>query len=199
MIEQETAGFGASGRNGGWCVGELAAGIDALAAVSDRARALRLVRSMFETVDEVGRVCVAEGIDCGFAKGGTVRVARNGAQLARQRKEVEHHHAAGLSDDDLRVLDRTEAHQRLAATDVVGGVFFARTAALHPAQLVHGLAGAVERRGSPSPRARPPLESLPGRWIPITGGLRAPTIVRATEAYTASLDGETRTLAPLYR
>ena len=146
MIEQETAGFGASGRNGGWCVGELAAGIDALAAVSDRS-ALRLVRSMFETVDEVGRVCVAEGIDCGFAKGGTVRVARNGAQLARQRKEVEHHHAAGLSDDDLRVLDRTEAHQRLAATDVVGGVFFAHTAALHPAQLVHGLAGAVERRG----------------------------------------------------
>ncbi|MGH9233489.1 MAG: NAD(P)/FAD-dependent oxidoreductase, partial [Acidimicrobiales bacterium] len=95
VIEQETAGFGASGRNGGWCVGELAAGIDALAAVSDRARALRLVRSMFETVDEVGRVCVAEGIDCGFAKGGTVRVARNDAQLARQRKEVEHHHAAG--------------------------------------------------------------------------------------------------------
>jgi glycine/D-amino acid oxidase-like deaminating enzyme len=198
VIEQETAGFGASGRNGGWCVGDLAAGIDALAAVSDRARALRLMRAMFETVDEVGRVCVAEGIDCGFAKGGTVRVARNDAQLARQRKEVEHHHAAGLSDDDLRVLDRTEAHQRLAATDIVGGLFFAHTAALHPAQLVHGLACAVERRGVTIAERTTATRIAAGVVDTDHGRLRAPTIVRATEGYTASLDGEARTLAPLY-
>jgi Lhr-like helicase len=70
-----------------------------------------------------------------------VRLARNEAHLSRQRDEVEHHHAAGLTDDDLRLLDRTEAVERLAATDVVGGLFFAHTAALHPLRLVHGLAG----------------------------------------------------------
>jgi glycine/D-amino acid oxidase-like deaminating enzyme len=156
------------------------------------------MRAMFETVDEVGRVCVAEGIDCGFAKGGTVRVARNDAQLARQRKEVEHHHAAGLSDDDLRVLDRTEAHRRLAATDIVGGLFFAHTAALHPAKLVHGLAHAVERRGVTIAERTTATRIAPGVVDTDHGRLRAPTIVRATEGYTASLDGEARTLAPLY-
>src|SRR5262245_14856282 len=64
IVEAEIAGFGASGRNGGWCLGTLA-GIDAH--LSDPARrdgAIRLQRALFDTVDEVARVCSAEAIDC---------------------------------------------------------------------------------------------------------------------------------------
>jgi glycine/D-amino acid oxidase-like deaminating enzyme len=198
VIDRETVGFGASGRNGGWCVGELAAGLDRLAAASDPGRALRLVRAMFDTVDEVGRVCAAEGIDCGFTKGGTVRLARNQAQLARQRDEVAHHHAAGLTEDDLRMLDRTEAHGRLAASEVAGGLFFAHTAALHPARLVHGLADAVERRGVTIAERTAAIRIGPGFVDTDQGTLQAGVVVRATEGYTAGLEGERRTLAPLY-
>ena len=198
VIERETVGFGASGRNGGWCVGELAAGIDRLAKAGDPDRALRMVRALFETVDEVGRVCATEGIDCGYAKGGTVRVARNRAQLARQREEVAHHRAAGLTDDDLRLLDAHAARSRLGATDVLGGIFFAHTAALHPARLVHGLADAVERRGVTIAEHTAATGIRPGRVETEHGPLDATVVVRATEGYTPQLDGEARTLAPLY-
>ena len=85
VLEQETAGFGASGRNGGWCSALFPASLDKLAGLpgSDRDRALAQHAAMRDSVDEVGRVCAAEGIDAHFHKGGTVSLARSRAQPAR--------------------------------------------------------------------------------------------------------------------
>ena len=68
VIEREVCGFGASGRNGGWAVGELAAGIEKYAALADLPASLRLARAVFDSVDEIGRVTDAEGIDCGYSR-----------------------------------------------------------------------------------------------------------------------------------
>jgi len=73
IVEAEIAGFGASGRNGGWCMGTLA-GIGNLLE-SEPKGAIRLQRELFATVDEVGRVAEKEGIDCHWAKGGNIVVA----------------------------------------------------------------------------------------------------------------------------
>lgn len=198
VVERERVGFGASGRNGGWCVGELASGLDGLTAAGGADAALALLREVFATVDEVGRVCAEEGIECDWAKGGTIRLARNQAQLTRMRTETEHHHAAGLTDDDMRLLSAAEARDQLDAGDVWGGIFFAHTAALHPAKLVHGLADAVERRGVTIAEGTAATRVAPGIVDTDHGPLRAPVVVRATEGYTSELDGEKRTLAPLY-
>ena len=75
IAESEIAGFGASGRNGGWCVG-LLAGIESLAADPTRREGvIRLQRAVFDAVSEVGRVSDAEGIDCHYARGGSVSFA----------------------------------------------------------------------------------------------------------------------------
>ena len=198
VIEREHVGFGASGRNGGWCVGELASGLDRLASAGGAEAALALVKEMFATVDEVGRVCAQERIECDWAKGGTIRLARNMAQLTRIRAEVEHHHAAGLGEADLRLLSAEEARRHLDASDVCGGMFFAHTAALHPAKLVHGLADAVERRGVTIAEGTAATRIAAGVVETDRGALHAPVVVRATEGYTAGLDGEKRTLAPLF-
>lgn len=198
VIDREHVGFGASGRNGGWCVGEFASGLDGLTAVGGADAALRLVREGFAAVDEVGRVCIEESIECDYAKGGTIRLARNEAQLARARSEVEHHHAAGLSDDDLRLLSADEARRHLHASDVHGGFFFAHTASLHPAKLVHGLADAVEGRGVTIAERSAATRISPGVVETEHGTVHAGTVVRATEGYTSTLAGEKRTLAPLY-
>jgi hypothetical protein len=50
---------------------------------------VELQRVLNDTVDEVGRAAAAEGIDCHFAKGGYVSAARNMAQLARAKDDVE--------------------------------------------------------------------------------------------------------------
>src|SRR5690606_9309124 len=67
VYEAEHVGCGASGRNGGWCVG-LAWGLDGLLARDEtRSRGMALARELFATVDEVGRVCQAENIDAHYA------------------------------------------------------------------------------------------------------------------------------------
>ncbi|MGR6999615.1 NAD(P)/FAD-dependent oxidoreductase [Yinghuangia aomiensis] len=147
VLEREFAGFGASGRNGGWCSALFPAGLAKVARTSTRERAIAQQRAMNATVDEVGRVVEAEGIDCGFTKGGTVILARTHVQTRRAWDMVEDQHAWGFGKEDFRYLDADEARARVGAADVLGGVYTPHTAAIQPAKLARGLAEAVERRG----------------------------------------------------
>ena len=199
VIERDIVGFGASGRNGGWCVGELAAGPARHEAVAGNDGARRFLWELHGAVDEVGRVAAREGIDCHFAKGGAVRLARNQAHLARQREEVELFCGSyGLTEDDMRMLSADEARSHLAATGVAGGMFFAHVAALHPARLVRGLGAAVERLGGVVVEGTAAIAIEPGRVLTDRGIVTAEVSVRALEGYTATLAGHRRRLAPLY-
>lgn len=199
ILEREYCGFGASGRNGGWCVGELAGSFERYAARSSSAEAMRLNRAMFDTVDEVGRVAEAEGIDCHFAKGGVIRVARNRAQAIRQQAEVAHHHSFGFTPDDIRLLTAEETRRHLNATQVHTGIFFAPAAALDPARLVRGLAEAAEQGGVSIAEQTAVSAIQPGRVALADGtGIRARSIIRATEGYTRDLHGARRDMVPIY-
>ena len=84
MLEKEIAGFGASGRNGGWCSALFPRSTASLERAHGRDAALAMRRAMVDTVDEVGRAAAAAGIDCDYAKGGTIAYARSAVQLARR-------------------------------------------------------------------------------------------------------------------
>ena len=107
VLEAETAGFGASGRNGGWCSALFPAGPDTLAALpgSSRARAVAQHRAMRATVDEVLAVAADEGIDARARKGGTIALARTPSQWRRAQDEVAHARSWGREEDDVRLLD----------------------------------------------------------------------------------------------
>lgn len=159
---------------------------------------MRLSRAVFDSVDEVGRVIAAEQIDCGFAKGGTIRVARNGPQARRQQEEIAHVRALGFTEDELRLLSADEARQFLRATDVRSGIFFTPSAALQPARLVTALAEIVEARGVAVLEQTAVTAMEVGAVLTNRGIVKAPVAVRATEAYTRDLAGERRTLLPVY-
>ena len=108
VLEAETAGFGASGRNGGWCSALFPASLATLAGLR-RPRRPRSpsTAAMRATVDEVVRVAAAEGIDADFAKGGTITLARSrAAVVARRRPRSPTPARWGRGEDDLRLLDR---------------------------------------------------------------------------------------------
>ena len=63
-------------------------------------------KALEQTVDEVGAVTAAEGIDCHFRKGGTVMLARNAAQLHRAREEVEEARSLGIGRGRPEVAER---------------------------------------------------------------------------------------------
>ncbi|BAN01994.1 NAD(P)/FAD-dependent oxidoreductase [Ilumatobacter coccineus] len=198
VIEKHYCGFGASGRNGGWAVGELAGATSRYAEMSTRSDAHRLELAVFDAVDEIGRVARREGIECGYAKGGNIRLARTRPQAERQRAEVEHARRAGIGDEHLRLLDADEARRHCAATDVRSGIFFAPCAALDPARLVRGLADTVEQRGV-TIHEDTAVTAIDGRRVVTERGtIRADVTVRALEAYTRDLAGERRDLLPVY-
>lgn len=198
VLEREVAGFGASGRNGGWCSAQFPASWEAVARASSRDDAVRLQRAMDATVDEVGRVAVAEGIDAHWAKGGTVSLARTALQLERAATAVERARSWGFGAADLRLLDAEEARTMAGATHVLGGTYTPHCATVHPARLVRGLARAVERRGAVLHEATPVLRLEQGRAVTPYGIVRAEHVVRATEGYTPGLPGHRRTVVPVY-
>jgi len=206
IIEKHFCGYGASGRNGGWAVGELAGSFDSYAKRSSHAEALRQTRAAFASVDEIGRVVRAEAIDCDFAKGGWIRVARNSPQARRQREEVEHEHHLGFTSDEIRLLGADEARRYLGASRVESGIFFPACASLHPAKLARGLADVVERLGvqiaeGTAVTAISDGDDGLGTNNTVTtdyGKVRADVIVRATEAYSRDLPGAKRDLLPVY-
>lgn len=199
VLESEVAGFGASGRNGGWCSALFPASLAKLAALpgSSREAALAQAAAMRDTVDEVGRVVAAEDIDAHFHKGGTVVVARTPAQEARARAEVADHEAWGLGDH-LQWLGPEEARRRLGATDVRGATYTPDCARVHPARLVRGLAKVVEQAGVQI-HEHTRVESIDAHRVNTTHGtVSADVVVRATEGYTARIPGMRRTMAPVY-
>lgn len=198
VLEKELAGYGASGRNGGWCSALFPASWPAMAAESSRAEAVRLQRAMFDTVTEVGRVVVAEGLDVHWAKGGSVALARSAVQAERARASVAEAREWGFGEDDYRLLDADEARGMAAATKVVGGMFTPHCAAIHPARLVRGLADRVAVLGG-TIYEHTPVDSLePGLVRTPNGVVRAPYVIRATEAFTPGLPGLRREVVPVY-
>ena len=147
VLERDVAGFGASGRNGGWCSALFSVSEETLDKESGPGSGRAQYLAMVETVREVGRVVEAEGIDCGFRRGGTVVLARTPAQLQRTHEEIAAARGRGIGEDDLRFLSPDEARSRVGATDVLGGTYTPHCAAVDPARLVRGLAEVVERQG----------------------------------------------------
>ena len=204
VIEREMVGFGASGRNGGWCVGELAGGLGGAVATWGREAGISMTRAIIETVDEIARSVAVDGIDCGFEPAGVLRMARTDPQLHRQHDEVDEYRHHGFGDEVLRSLTAAETTERVSATGVLGGLHYAPGARVQPARLARGLAEVVERAGATIVEHTAAVDVIGGsaatRPMVITdrGVVRADVVVRATEAYTRDLPGLRRSLVPLY-
>jgi glycine/D-amino acid oxidase-like deaminating enzyme len=200
VLESDVAGFGASGRNGGWCSALFPASLSTLAGLpgSSREAALAQHAAMRATVDEVLRVTAQEGIDARAHKGGTIALARTATQLRQARTDVAEARSWGLGPDDVRLLDEAEARRRLDATGTLGATYTADCAALHPARLVRGLARVVERLGGVI-HERTRVRALePHRAVTDHGVVSAQAVLRATEGYTRSLAGQRRQVVPVY-
>jgi glycine/D-amino acid oxidase-like deaminating enzyme len=185
VLEREVAGFGASGRNGGWVLGEISTGTRQRAEAGDTAMAA-LERAARETVDEVGAACAREGIACDFVKGGSLTVAQTAPQLERLG-------AAPRGE----WLDVDDAAARVRVAGLRGARFTPHCARVQPAKLARGLADTIARQGATIFERTPALDIAPRSVRTPSGTVRARWVVRATEGYTAALPGLERALLPL--
>ena len=195
VLEARFAGFGASGRNGGWLSGLPPGNREVLAAEHGRDAVLAWQRALNDAVDEVIAVAAREGIDADIVKGGNLEVARTPAQARRLRAEVDEEHRWGVAD--MRLLTAAEATARIAVDRTVLGAFTPHCARVQPAKLVRGLADAVQRLGVGIYEQTPVTAIEPGRARSAHGVVRAPVVLRATEGFTARMAGLRRRWLPM--
>jgi glycine/D-amino acid oxidase-like deaminating enzyme len=196
IIEKDIAGFGASGRNGGWASAILPMSLDAIAHAHGRDAAIRMQRAMYDGVDEIGRAADALGIDCQYAKGGTLRLVRNPAQAPRVHAALAHKASYGLTDEVW--LDRAQALQRTNATELIGASYTPNCAAVHPARLARGLAASVASRGVAIYEQTTADTIEPHRIHTDRGTVTADIVMRATEGFTPMLKAYRRAIVPIY-
>jgi glycine/D-amino acid oxidase-like deaminating enzyme len=195
LVEAHAVGHGASGRNGGWVSALLPLSGDELARRHGRDAADAMRAAMRDTVVEVGGVAAAEQIDCGFAFGGTVTLARNAPQLERVAEAVA---ADARWADESHLLDPEGVGEHVRAAGVVGGSYTPDCARIQPALLVRGLLDVVLTRGARLAEGTRALRLSPRAVVTDHGTVRARWVVRATEAWSSQLPGSRRELAPVY-
>jgi glycine/D-amino acid oxidase-like deaminating enzyme len=195
VLEARFAGFGASGRNGGWLSGLVPGDRNAMAKQYGRDRVVAWQRALNEAVDEVVDVAAREGIDAGIVKGGTLEIARNRAQAARLARSIEEERTWQV--DGIEPLTTAEAAARIKFSGVVSAFFTPHCARIQPARLARGLADAVERLGVQIYEQSPVTEISQGRATTKSGTVTAPIVLRATEGFTAALPGLRRRWLPM--
>ncbi|WP_016905613.1 NAD(P)/FAD-dependent oxidoreductase [Streptomyces xiaopingdaonensis] len=191
VLEREFAGFGASGRNGGWLSGKIPGSPARFAKERGRSAVLRFQALMNAEVDEVLAAMEHEGIEADAVRSGYLRVAHAPAQLERLRASVEHDRHWGHEDEVLLTAD--ELAERINVAGGLAAAFNPHCARVHPAKLVTGLAAAVTRLGVRLHESTPVTRIAPRTASTPFGDVHARYVLRCTEGYTAGLPGERRT------
>ena len=193
VLDKEVAGFGASGRNGGWCSALFPTSVGSLIKQHGLDAATALRHAMVDTVHSVGRWSRDLDIDCDFVAGGTTVLVRSAIQ--------EHRARASLADSALTPADKAvwrNADQTLRATETLGAVFDPACARLHPAKLVRGLARAAEAAGIRIAEQTEVLRYEAGLVTTSRGGVKGDVIIDAMEGYRSQLTQTRRHSLPLY-
>jgi glycine/D-amino acid oxidase-like deaminating enzyme len=199
IVEAEIAGFGASGRNGGWCYSGFPLPLGKLVEKYGRDTAKAIQLAMYDSVDDVGRVCELEGIDAHYLKSGVLNLARAPHQLEGQQERMRVIRDLGL-EHEYELLDADQTAEHVVVAKTLGSIWDKHSATIQPARLARGLARAVERKGATIYEQTRATGFVPGplpRLDTERGNISAKSVVIAGEAYLAGLPQMRRQIIPL--
>ncbi|WP_422364866.1 NAD(P)/FAD-dependent oxidoreductase [Pelagibius sp.] len=143
VLEAGTPGWGASGRNGGFCcLGGAKLDYAAMAKRYGLEETRRFFQIQVEAVDLVRSFCKARGIDADLTGEGEILLAHKPGRLAELRAEqAQFRDLFGL---DCPLLEPAALAERgLAAADFHGGLLVPPGVGLHPLKYLRGLARAA--------------------------------------------------------
>jgi len=199
VVEGHTAGWAASGRNGGFCASSLTHGLaNGIDRFGEEMAALdRLGR---ENLDAIEAVIARYAIDCGFERTGELNVATEPHQLAWLRDDVAT--ARGFGHDAV-LLDTDQVRAEIDSPTYLGASWHKdRTALVDPARLAWGLRAACERLGVRIAEGTEVITlAREGTGVRLTsagGSVRAAQVALATNAFRPLLRRIRPYIVPVY-
>ncbi len=201
VLEAESVGFGATGRNGGFCSASLTHGL---------ANGIRHFPDELATLEQEGianlRGLIAftrnSGIDCDLEQTGILDVADQPHQVEEFRAWVDE---AAEWGEELEFMDREQVQAEVHSPLWHAGLYRkpGRDVILDPAKLVRGLARVCEARGvtiHESSRVTGVERRAGGVRVRIASGavVTADHVVVATSAYSGWLPRLTNHFVPVY-
>lgn len=185
IVEAGVAGYGASGRNGGFSMRLFGITMELTALRYNKKRVKEADDYMMQAVDYLDDMIHRYEIDCDYQREGMMTVATNSLQLKHLQKEMKLAADAGLTK--LRWMDAEETRALVNSPTYLGARFDEQCAVLHPAKLAWGLARKAEELGVKIYEQTRVLDVLLDRSEVITnrGNIQAEKILFATNAYSS--------------
>lgn len=186
LFEQNTVGFGASGRNGGMATTGMSIGIRDAVDKFGFDTAARLYGSYGEAIDLIEKLVTDENIDCNFERPGKLILAAKPAHVQGFEKTAELLNTRLGSD--LQLVPKAELRREIGSDAFHGGMVDSKSASLHVGKYIRGLGEAAERAGVTIHENAPVLKTTKigsghGLETP-RGRIRANQVLLATGAYT---------------
>ena len=188
VLEARALGERASGLNGGQVIPGLKTDPDALEELFGAERGARLAASVAAAPDLVFELIGRHGIACDAVRSGWIQPATSEAALALLAARVAQWQRRGAA---VELLGAPEVGLLTGSPRYCGGLLDRRGGTVQPLSYLRGLARAALRSGVQicvhTPAIR--LRHAPREWqieTP-TGGVTAPTVILATNAYSGEL------------
>jgi glycine/D-amino acid oxidase-like deaminating enzyme len=186
LFEQNTVGFGASGRNGGMATTGMSIGIRDAVDKMGFDTAVRLYDAYTEAIDLIEKLVTEEGIDCNFARVGKLNLAAKPAHY--QGFEKTHELLTTRLGLETQLVPKNELRREIGSDAFHGAMVESKSAGLHVGKYIRGLGEAAQRAGL-TIHEQAPVQRLTkigsGHQLQTPRGqIRAEQVLLATGAYT---------------
>lgn len=190
LLEANTVGWGASGRNGGMATPGLAIGFPTAIRRYGAERAAAMFHAYNDAIDTVEELVTSEGIDCSFERTGRLTLACKPAHYAAFERSAAQ--MRSLAGQDVQLVPKSRLSTEIGSPHYHGALVDPLGAAVHVGQFTAGLASAGAGYGvSIHEQCRvQELVRRDDRTHDVRtdmGTIRAGQVVVATSGYTGSV------------
>jgi glycine/D-amino acid oxidase-like deaminating enzyme len=186
LLEGACCGYGASGRNGGFCDAGFSGLLHYVEAAGSNLGRKAFDASLFG-VNQVKALVAEHGVQCDFEQNGMLEAAID----EQQARQLERHHATYKSMGlDTTLVQGKELEAEVRSPRYVVGLKFPYGAILNPAKLARGMKPVIERAGVEVRERTVVLRVTPGKVHRVEtemGDISAPVLVLGLNGYAPKL------------
>ncbi len=199
VLEAETVGYGASGRNGSFAMTVFGLGFGTMAMIRGKRFFQAAHTYMERAVDYLEEVIDDEGLDCDKIRPGFLRVATTPSYIKRLKRQVELMNSLGF--DGISWLEAAETQAMVNSERYLGAMWEPRLLLVDPAKLVREEKRLALKLGAQVYEQTPVLavdRSECFRLLTPQGAVTAQKVVFATNAYSHLFPAVARKQIPAF-